>query len=408
METYIGRQPIFDELEQVYAYELLYRNNEKNYFEMPDADVATYDVIAKTFVSFGVDELSQGRPCFINFTENLLMSPIFEQLSAQFVVVELLEDIVITDNIIERVQELKGLGYRIALDDFLLNDDLLESEIFKYVDIIKVDFLLASEEERLKIEYLVRSYYPHITLLAEKVETVEEYTWARRHGYKLFQGYFFKRPQIIVTQEIPANILQYYRVIALLREPDPNINHLAETIERDMSLSYKLLKLINSSPKRRLNKVRSIKEAIISLGLRDLQQWLHILTYREMRDTKVSGRMEEVMRTSLIRAKMCESLARYNGGKLHSEYFLVGMFSLIDVILGRPLHQILEQLPLSEGVVATLNGEATPLQPYLQLVISLENMEIERIRQFAQQIEVPASAILRMHYEANKWAKQVH
>ena len=84
------------------------------------------------------------------------------------------------------------------------------------------------------------------------------------------------------------------------------------------------------------------------------------------------------------------------------------MFSLIDVILGRPLHQILEQLPLSEGVVATLNGEATPLQPYLQLVISLENMEIERIRQFAQQIEVPASAILRMHYEANKWAKQVH
>lgn len=408
MEAYIGRQPIFDELEQVYAYELLYRHNEKNYFEMPDADVATYDVIAKTFVSFGVDELSQGRPCFINFTENLLMSPIFEQLSAQLVVVELLEDIVITVDIIERVQELKGLGYRIALDDFLLNDDLLESEIFKYVDIIKVDFLLASEEERLKIEYLVRSYYPHITLLAEKVETVEEYTWARRHGYKLFQGYFFKRPQIIVTQEIPANILQYYRVIALLRETDPNINDLAETIERDMSLSYKLLKLINSSPKRRLNKVRSIKEAIISLGLRDLQQWLHILTYREMRDTKVSGRMEEVMRTSLIRAKMCESLARYNGGNLHSEYFLVGMFSLIDVILGRPLHQILEQLPLSEGVVATLNGEATPLQPYLQLVISLENMEIERIHQFAQQIEVPESAILRMHYEANKWAKQVH
>lgn len=407
METYIGRQPIFDELEQVYAYELLYRNNEKNYFEMPDADVATYDVIAKTFVSFGVDELSQGRPCFINFTENLLMSSIFEQLSAQFVVVELLEDIIITEDIIERVQELKKLGYRIALDDFLLADDLLTSKIFKYVDIIKVDFLLASEDERLKIEYLVSKYYPHITLLAEKVETLEEYKWARLHGYKLFQGYFFKRPQIIVTKDIPANILQYYRVIALLRESAPNINHLAETIERDMSLSYKLLKLINGSPKRRLNKVRSIKEAILSLGLRDLQQWLHILTYREMRATKVSERLQEVMKASLVRAKMCESLARYNGEKSPSEYFLVGMFSLVDVILGRPLYQILQQLPLSEDVVTTISGDNTSLQPYLQLAISLENMEVEHVRQLARQIEVPATTLLRMHYEANEWADQV-
>jgi c-di-GMP phosphodiesterase len=408
LETYIGRQPIFDELEQVYAYELLYRNNSENYYDMPDADMATYDVIAKTFVSFGVHEISQGRPCFINFTENLLMSPIFEQLSAQYVVIELLENIDITDEVIYRVKQLKKEGYRIALDDFLLVDELKESAIFKYVDIIKVDFMIANEEERLKIEYLVRKYYPHITLLAEKVETYEEYKWARLHGYKLFQGYFFKRPQVIVTQDIPANILQYYRVIALLREADPNINELASTIERDMSLSYKLLKLINSSPKRPRYKVRSIKEAIISIGLKDLQQWLYILTYREMQDTQISGRMQEVMKTSLVRAKLCESLARYNGEEQHSEYFLVGMFSLIDVLLARPLEDILQQLPLSEEVVSTIAGADTPLQPYLQLVISLENMEIEHIRQFARQIEVPATALLRMHYEATKWANQVH
>lgn len=407
METYIGRQPIFDELEQVYAYELLYRNNSDNYYDMPDADMATYDVIAKTFISFGVHEISQGRPCFINFTENLLMSPIFEQLSSQFVVIELLENIDMTDEVIYRVKQLKKQGYRIALDDFLLVDELKESDIFKYVDIIKVDFMLANEEERLKIEYLVRKYYPHITLLAEKVETDEEYKWARLHGYKLFQGYFFKRPQVIVTQEIPANILQYYRVIALLREKDPNINELAATIERDMSLSYKLLKLINSSSKRPRYKVRSIKEAVISIGLKDLQQWLYILTYREMQDTHVSGRMQEVMKTSLVRAKLCESLAHYNCEHHHSEYFLVGMFSLIDVLLARPLKEILQQLPLSEEVVATIEGSDTPLQPYLQLVIALENMEVERIRQFARQIEVPAPDLLRMHYEATKWANQV-
>lgn len=407
LETYIGRQPIFDELEQVYAYELLYRNNDNNYYDMPDADTATYDVIAQTFVSFGVHEISQGRPCFINFTENLLMSPIFEQLSSQYVVIELLENIDMTDEVVRRVKQLKKQGYRIALDDFVLHDALQQSDIFKYVDIIKVDFLLANEEERLKIEYLVRQRYPHITLLAEKVETHEEYKWARLHGYKLFQGYFFKRPQVMMTQEIPANILQYYRVIALLRESDPDIDEIAQMIERDVSLSYKLLKLINGAMSRPRYKVRSMKEAIMTIGLRDLQQWLYILTYREMKQTMISGRMQEVMKTSLIRAKLCESLARYNGEVFDSECFLVGMFSLIDVLLARPLMGILQQLPLSEEVVATIAGAPSTLQPYLQLVIALENMEVSQIRHYARQINVTDTALLHMHYEATKWANQV-
>lgn len=408
METYIGRQPIFDEREQVYAYELLYRNNDNNCHDMPDADTATYDVIAQTFISFGVHEISQGRPCFINFTKNLLMSPIFEQLSSQYVIIELLEDIDMTAAVIRRVKQLKTQGYRIALDDFILHDVLQQSEIFNYVDIIKVDFLLANEEERLKIECLVRQHYPHITLLAEKVETHDEYKWARLHGYKLFQGYFFKRPQVMMTQDIPGNILQYYRVIALLRESDPDINEITQTIERDVSLSYKLLKLVNGAMNRPQYKVRSLKEAIMAIGLRDLQQWIYILTYREIAQTTIAGSMQEVMKMSLIRAKLCESLARYNGEVFDSECFLVGMFSLIDVLLARPLQAILQQLPLSEEVVATISGESTMLQPYLQLVIALENMEVAQIRQCARQLNVTDKTLLHMHYEATKWVNQVH
>ncbi len=407
METYIGRQPIFDEREQVYAYELLYRSGEQNYYESTDADLATYDVISKTLVSFDFHELSQGHPCFINFTENLLMSSIFDQLPAKNVVVEILEDIDITDEVVKRVKQLKQQGYRIALDDFLLLEQLKESPIFNYVDIIKVDFMLANEEERLKIDRLVNKQYPHIALLGEKIETMEQYHWAKLHGYKLFQGYFFKEPQVMTTEDIPMNLLEYYRLIALLRNPNTSLDEIATIIERDLSLTYKLLKLINSTRQKRRPKVRSIKDAVLSFGIVNLQQWLYILTYREMTDLKTSGRIEEVMKESLIRAKLCESLAREKDVKQYSEYFLVGMFSLIDVILNRSIVQIMNQLPLPEEVVATLSGSAGEMQTYLQLAIAVEQMKMPQIHAYCEQLDVKIDDVMTMYYNASNWARDM-
>lgn len=405
METYISRQPIFDEREQVYAYELLYRSSEQNHYDSTDADLATYDVISKTLISFDFHELSQGHPCFINFTENLLMSSIFNQLSEKNVVVEILEDIPITDRVVKRVQELKQRGYRIALDDFLLLEELKESPIFKYVDIIKVDFMLANEEERLKIDRLVNTDYPHIALLGEKIETMEQYRWAKLHGYKLFQGYFFKEPQVMTTEDIPMNVLEYYRLIALLRDPNTSLDEIATIIERDLSLTYKLLKLINSTRQKQRPKVRSIKAAILSFGIVNLQQWLYILTYREMTDIKTSGRIEEVMKESIIRAKLCESLAKKKEQKHYSEYFLVGMFSLIDVILNRSIVQIMNQLPLPEEVIATLTGGESEMQVYLQLAIAVEQMDMPQIHMYCEQLSLQIEDVMAMYYHASNWAK---
>ncbi|WP_397539891.1 EAL and HDOD domain-containing protein [Rummeliibacillus pycnus] len=409
MEVFIGRQPIFNTLEQVYSYELLYRNgNGKNEFPDIDSDLATVDVIINSFFSIGFEELANGRPCFINFTENLLMSDIFDQLNPSQVVVEILEDVPITEKLIRRVKELKAKGYRIALDDFIMQDDVkYYQELFKYTDIIKVDFFISTKEERHQIEERVKKEFPHIALLAEKVETREQYQEAIQIGYKLFQGYFFMQPQIIRGNEIPANLLQYYRVIALLRMEDPDIDQIAEGIEHDIALSYKLMQLINSSSKRSKSKIRSIKQAILHLGLEDLKKWIYILTFRESQKYNSAGTFDELMKTSLCRAKLCGLLAKYNRKRNTSEYFLVGMFSLIDALLQRPMNNILMELPLSDEVVETISGSSSIMQPYLQLTIALERMDIKIVNEIAKDLEINIDDVLEISKAANKWSNTI-
>lgn len=409
MEVFIGRQPIFNTLEEVYSYELLYRNGiEKNQFPEIDSDLATVDVIVNSFFSIGFEELANGKPCFINFTENLLMSEIFDHLNPSQIVVEILEDVPISEQLVQRVKELKARGFRIALDDFVMQEDVhYYQELFTYTDIIKVDFLISTKEERKQIEKRVKNEYPHIALLAEKVETREQYQEAVQIGYKLFQGYFFMQPQIIKGNEIPANLLQYYRVIALLRVEEPDIDQIAEGIEHDLALSYKLMQLINSSSKRSRSKIRSIKQAILHLGLEDLKKWIYILTYRESQKFNSCGTFDELMKTSLCRAKMCELLAKYNRKRNTSEYFLVGMFSLIDALLQRPMNTILMKLPLSDEVVETISGSSSFMQPYLQLTIALERMDLKMAYLIAEDLNINIDDLLEMSKVANKWSNTI-
>ena len=251
MEVFIGRQPIFNLHEQVVAYELLYRSKNINAFPLVDSDAATVDVLVNSFLSIGIDEVTKGKPCFVNFTENLLNSTLTDFLNPAQVVIEILEDVPITLKLVERVRKLKSMGYKIALDDFVLDDQVeIYDELFAHIDYIKVDFLLSPLLERMEIENKVKENFPHITLLAEKVETRNQFDVAKYSGYKLFQGYFFEQPQIIKATDIPANTLQYFQILTLLKDEEPNVDMLVENIERDISLTYKLLQMINNSTRR--------------------------------------------------------------------------------------------------------------------------------------------------------------
>lgn len=406
MEVFIGRQPIFDFQEQIVAYELLYRSKNKNEFPLVDPDIATVDVIINAFLSVGFEELTKGKPSFINFTENILMSSLVDHLDPTSVVIEILEDIPITMNLIERIKELKMKGFKIALDDFVLDDHVpYYNELFTYTDYIKVDFLLSSVAERMEIEKRVFTSFPHIKLLAEKVETREQYEVAKRSGYVLFQGYFFEKPQVVISRDIPANILQYFQIISLLKDEEPNMVSLVENIERDISLTYKLLQLINHSNKRTRFKVRSIKQAIILLGITELRKWIYLLAMRELERSPDSDVFNELMSSSLFRAKVCEKLAKLKYKQNFSEYFLVGMFSLIDSILQRPMNMILSQLPLSEEISETISGGDTEMAPFLQLSIALGKLDWSRIEELALMFNLEVEHIMTIYNEASEWAE---
>ncbi|MDM5250175.1 MULTISPECIES: HDOD domain-containing protein [unclassified Lysinibacillus] len=407
MEVFIGRQPIFNLHEQVVAYELLYRSKNANAFPMVDSDAATIDVIVNSFLSIGIEEVTKGKPSFVNFTENLLMSSINESLNPSQVVIEILEDVPLTPQLVERVIELKSFGFKIALDDFILDDEVkVYDELFAYIDYIKVDFLLSPLLERMEIENKVKENFPHIKLLAEKVETRNQFEVAKHSGYELFQGYFFEQPQIITTTDIPANTIQYLYIITLLKEEEPNVQLLTDNIERDISLTYKLLQMINNSEKRYKSKVRSIKQAIVLLGVSDLRKWIYLLAMREIDKNADNDIFKEVMRTSLFRAKVCEKLAKLSYKKNFSEYFLVGMFSLIDTLLQRPMNVILQQLPFSEDISETILGNQTEMAPYLEFSIALSKLDWPTLEKLASQLNIDLSNIDQLYHEAMEWAEK--
>ncbi|MEK4230631.1 EAL and HDOD domain-containing protein [Solibacillus sp. FSL H8-0538] len=404
MEVFIGRQPIFNIHEQIVAYELLYRNKNVNAFPLIDSDAATVDVLVNSFLSIGIDEVTNGRPCFVNFTENLLMGTMLDYLDPTKVVIEILEDVPITPQLVERVSELKERGFKVALDDFVLDQNVtVYDELFHYIDYIKVDFLLSPLLERMEIENKVKTNFPNIKLLAEKVETRNQFEVAKHSDYVLFQGYFFEQPQIIKSTDIPANTLQYFQIISILKDEEPNINMLAENIERDISLSYKLLQLINNSNKRTKSKVRSIKQAILLLGLSELRKWVYLLAMREVENQKESDVFKELMRASLFRAKVCEKVAKINYRENFSEYFLVGLFSLIDSLLKRPMNIILSQLPLSESIAETISGTITEMTPYLQFSLALNKLDWNQLEKLSTQLKLSNEAIVRIYDEANAW-----
>ena len=406
MEVFIGRQPIFNMHEEIVAYELLYRNKNVNSFPIVDSDTATIDVIVNSFLSIGINFVTNGRPSFINFTENLLYSPLLDYLDPKKIVIEILEDVPLTEDLVARVKVLKNRGYTIALDDFILDENItVYDELFAYIDYIKVDFLLSSLENRVEVESKVKSQFSHIQLLAEKVETRAQYEIAKESGYTLFQGYFFEQPQIIKSKDIPANTLQYFQIISLLKDEEPNINILAENIEREISLSYKLLQLINKSNLRRRSKVRSIKQAILLLGLTELRKLIYLLAMRDVNNEHSIGMFNELMRASLFRAKACEKLAKLHYKENFSEYFLVGLFSLIDTMLQRPMEMILRQLPFSEEIILTLSGAQTELTDYLDFGAALYKLDWTTLDNLMGRLKVTEKDIMQIYKEVNDWVK---
>ncbi|MTH55506.1 HDOD domain-containing protein [Bacillus mangrovi] len=356
MKVFIGRQPIFTAQGHVAAYELLYRNSEDNKFPGISGSEATMNLIVDSFLNMGIKELSDGKPCFINFTEELLELGIFHYLDPESAVIEILEDIPLSSKLAGICRALKAKRFKIALDDFFIRKEAISpeaQEILSLVDYIKVDLTKTESADLAAMMSYTKKY--NVTYIAEKVETHEQFQLTERLGCVLFQGYFFSQPVILSGQDMPLNVLSYFKIIKELNEDEPDIDEVAHYIEQDLSLSYKLLKLMNSPALRPARPIHSIKQAIVLLGLKEIKRWIYIMSVRSFSNGN-DPITHEVIRLSLIRGRICEQLALKTNRDYTSSYLMTGMFSLIDTLLRRDMQAVLNGLPLADCIKDALSG----------------------------------------------------
>lgn len=399
MEVFVGSQPIFNRHREVIAYELLYRTSQnRNYYEGLDGDYATTDVILNGFLGIGIEKLANGKSCFINFTENLLLQEIPSYFSSELIVIELLENILPNEDLLEVLKKLKKKGYKIVLDDFILKEEYLP--FLPFADIIKIDFLQSNLTQCKQMIGFFK--HKNVKLLAEKVETLEDYQHALDLGFHFFQGYFFSKPKIIKGNDLKPNFQQYLYILKEIDQREPNINKISNMIEKDLALTYRLLRLINSPSYPFHNKINSVKQAIMMLGLHEVKKWITVMMLSNPSD-KYS---KETFRLSLTRAKIGELIGEI---KLQSpsEYFLLGLFSLIDTLLHRPMDEILKELPFSDSIK---EGLLIPINSYgktIQLIKALEKAEMNRILELCEELSLGQSDVFRLYFQAQEWANQV-
>jgi len=398
LEVFVARQPIFDLKKNVVAYELLFRSGLDNFYDTElDGDNSTAKLITNSFLLIGLDTITKGKKAYINFTKKLLLSRAPSVIPKDLMSVEILEDVEPEQEVIKACSELKEKGYEIVLDDFVFSEAY--RPLIELADIIKVDFLMTKGDERR--ELVERFKHSGITFLAEKVETIEEWQEGLDLGYELFQGYFFSKPVIIAGRDIPGIKINHLRVLSEINRPDVEFDTLEDIIKHDVSLTYKLLKFINSAYFRFSMKVESIKHALVLLGVREIKKWASIIALSAIGHDKP----QEVINVSLVRAKFCEFLAKEIGQKKNeSDYFMMGLFSVLDALIDRPMEEILKELPLSDEVKKALLGEKNSFHDVYDLVVAYEKGDWETVFVFSEKTGISETLLPEYYYNSTKWA----
>lgn len=391
---YVGRQPIFDRDLEVHAYELLYRSGNENQADFTDGNQATARVFANTFMELGWDVVTGGYPAFINLTQDVIVGDLTHLFPPEAVVAEVLEDVEPDRDVIDHVASLKEAGYRIALDDFEFHDHL--KPLVEMADIVKLDVMqLGLEKIALHVTRLEQF---GVTLLAEKIEDENEFYVCRDLGFELFQGYYFAKPQVLKAKANAESQMSMLELLAAVNDPGVTVEELEEIIRRDVSLSYRLLRYINSAAFSLPVAVESVKQALLLLGRKMVRVWVNLVVIAGL-----AGQASGLLTTALLRARMCETLSRLSGDAEPEKSFTVGMFSTIDSLLGRPMEVILEELPFTEEVEAALTEHQGPLGNTLSIVLAYEAGRWEEI----DACGLDGNKVKDAYLEAIQWASGI-
>ena len=399
MKIYIARQPIFNSDKLLFGYELLYRNSNENRYVSVEEDRATRELTYNVLSEFDLYSLIKNKYGFINFDKESLMSDLPLFFDSQNIIIEILENTSMDQDLIDRVIFLKEKKYTMALDDFI--DDGTYDNLLPYIDIIKVEYTLLSPDKRKNI---VEKYGAGRQIVAERIETEEDYINAMKDGYTLFQGYYFSKPIMVSKDKVNIAAASYNRLWKEVSKGEPDFNSLEEIIKVDVGLTYKLLYLINKTLYYRGNKIDSVKQALVRLGLKETKKWIMLLFLCDISDKND----DEFAKLSLSRAIFMEKIMdKINNNYMKNDAYMVGLLSLIDNILEEDILSIFNSLGLSETIKESFIDKKGILYDSLECLKEYELSNWDNVEKFNKNYNLDKDIISFIYLESLKYADEI-
>ncbi len=393
--SFIARQPILDVHQNVFAYELLFRAGWENYFT-GDADSSTRQMIDTTLFH-GVEMLTLGTRAFVNCTREALVSRLITCLPPTSTVLEVLETVEVDDEVLASCRELKELGYQIALDDFIPGTSC--DRLLDLADYIKFDLRASSMAELVEYQYALR--HTPAALLAEKVETLDEFQAALFGGFQYFQGYFFARPVVLGNRDIPANRLVYLQLLSAIANPDSGWREIVRLVMADASLCFRVLRLVNSAAFGASERISSVLQALLMMGRQEFQKLLTVAAAACFQ--KDGNYSPELTLLCLHRARFCELLAPY-ADQQPAEQYLIGLLSVVDTMLQVPMPKVLESLPLRVPAARVLLGQHSPADLPLRIIRCYELNDWDACSALCMELGIKEAELAKIYLKSLRWA----
>jgi c-di-GMP-related signal transduction protein len=398
--VFVSRQPILDATGKVFGYELLHRETAGTSGRPGEtAEAAGARGLTDVVLGLGLDTLAEGKPAFLNFTRDLLVGQAATLLPAGKTVIQLRRGMQVDEEVVSACQELHGAGYQLALD--FISDP--ESErLLPFVKFLKID--VRSMSTAAAATLVKRFSAGNAKVIAEKVESADAFQDAKSAGFSLFQGYYFCKPITCKSAALPQRRLAYLQLLGALRQPNVGVREIEEIVKHDVSLSYRVLRCVNSAAFGLRSEVTSIRQALIMIGVAPIRKWVSVWSIAGL----TSGGTSELATISLLRARCCELLGeKLPGIKDDSELFILGLCSLLDAILDRPIAEAIADLPLGEQVRGALLGESNVHRQVLDVVIAYESGNWDEALEKARALGLTDDAPATVYSDALKWAREL-
>jgi c-di-GMP-related signal transduction protein len=397
MHSYLARQPILNKDKVTVGYELLFRDGPNNCFPDVEDELATNRLLINNFFTSGSSQVTAGKKAFVNFPESSLLQRTPLLFPKQSFVIEILESCTPSDALLEAVIELYKKGYTLALDDFVPSKDWLR--FLPFIHIIKFDIRAIPIS---RTRFFIQKYKKNnIKFLAEKVETYAEFIEASDAGFDFFQGFFFSKPEMIQSKSLKPSALttmQLYQEICL---PQVNFDKVEKIIATDVSLSYKLLRHVNTITSSKSKPISSFKQALIYLGEEKLRRFISFVAASHA----LAEKPQSLYSLSLQRANFCERLSVLITPRIVSnQAFLTGLFSLLDSLLDQSIEELIEQLPLNAGIQAALVSKTGPLGIILKLAIAYDQANWDKVSLYSKELGIDETNVAEVYVESLKWS----